>query len=146
MYDELFDMVHCLAFLLLVFLGGGLFVLEVHYEFGLLPSFGALIVALIIAINYLWALDDSETNTVCKIIIMVILVLFLSIYLGSYHLTDIATLMVGFLMYYALFRYIYVQKQQRLSRNIKFWSKGFSLSISFLAGFGIYFHYLIYHS
>ena len=120
--------------------------MEVYYEFGLLPSFGALIVVLIIAINYLWALDDSETNTVCKIIIMVILVLFLSIYLGSYHLTDIATLMVGFLMYYALFRYIYVQKQQRLSRNIKFWSKGFSLSISFLAGFGIYFHYLIYHS
>ena len=140
---DIFRMVGCLAFLFLVFIVGGLFVHEVEKDFGLLPSFGALIVVLIIAINYLWALDDSETNTVCKIIIMVILVLFLSIYLGSYHLTDIATLMVGFLMYYALFRYIYVQKQQRLSRNIKFWSKGFSLSISFLAGFGIYLHYLI---
>ena len=143
MYDELFDMVHCLAFLLLVFLGGGLFVLEVYYEFGLLPSFGALIVVLIIAINYLWVVNDSELNAFCKMFVLAILVLFLSIYLGSYHLTDIATLMVGFLMYYALFRYIYVQKQQRLSRNIKFWSKGFSLSISFLAGFGIYLHYLI---
>jgi len=140
---DIFRMVGCLAFLFLVFIVGGLFVHEVEKDFGLLPSFGALMVVLIISINYLWVVNDSELNAFCKMFVLAILVLFLSIYLGSYHLTANAALWVGFLMYYALFRYSYVQEQQRLSRNIKFWSKGFSLSISFLAGFGIYLHYLI---